>query len=148
MMIVLVNMIAHTFNTPFYTHQLNQMELYSLQVATITMYCGLFYITGQHYTYMNNDILKWFFLVFLVVPNIIFFGYWIIFMHLEFAKYVVVKSILGFRIITCRIFEVERFKERFMQATISPTKKRLYGVDEKEDIKDKVKRVKKEVKEL
>lgn len=119
-MVVIVNMFIHSFNLPFYTVSLNKMELYSLQVASMTMYCGLFYITGAHYSYMDNNILKWFFLICLVVPNVLFFVYWVVFMHLEFAKIFVEKSIIVFKIITCNIFKVDKFKDRFM-AKLPPT---------------------------
>jgi hypothetical protein len=34
---------------PFYTLTLNKMENYSLQVAALTVYIGMYYVTGTHY---------------------------------------------------------------------------------------------------
>jgi hypothetical protein len=31
------------------------MESYSLLVCGVTLYAGMFYITGRNYTYMNQD---------------------------------------------------------------------------------------------
>jgi hypothetical protein len=112
------------------------MELYSLQVASITLYCGMFYITGRNYEYMNNNVLKWFFLTFLVLPNVLFAVYWLLFLLLEILKVVHQKSRLLFRICTLGLVDYEKFKLRYplqtlnkdyanyLQKTLSPGKSR------------------------
>jgi hypothetical protein len=62
------------------------MEMYSIIVAAITLYTGLFFVTGSHYTYMDNEGVSWFFLLFLAVPNIFFFLYWGYHMKFEILK--------------------------------------------------------------
>ena len=37
---------------PYFNEELNKMETYSLIVAAATLYTGMFYVTGQHYTYL------------------------------------------------------------------------------------------------
>lgn len=62
------------------------MELYSLQVSGITLYAGMYYVTGSHYQYMNSEALAWFFLTFIVSPNIFFIIYWVFHMRIEILK--------------------------------------------------------------
>ena len=40
--------------TPYLTRTLNYMETLSLCSALLTIYVGLYYLTGKQYTYMNN----------------------------------------------------------------------------------------------
>ena len=64
---------------------------------------------------MNNNILKWFFLVFLVMPNIIFFGYWIHHMVIEFLIIIFNKSQKLFKIVTfCCCCKPEEFKRKYI----------------------------------
>ena len=55
-------------------------------VAAITVYAGMFYVTGTHYSYMNNQGVSWFFLLLLLFPNIVFFSYWVMMMRIEILK--------------------------------------------------------------
>ena len=71
---------------PFSTPTLNKMENYSLQVAAVTIYTGMYYVTGKNYNYMQNDGVSWFFLVCIVLPNLIFLIYWVISMRIEVIK--------------------------------------------------------------
>ena len=75
--ILIISMILQVIYEPFYTKTLNRMEHYSLQVSSLTMYGGMFYITGTHYSYMNNNWIRWFFMLLIIIPNIIFLLYWI-----------------------------------------------------------------------
>lgn len=50
--IIVMNMFLQIRFAPFYTSTLNKMENYSLQVAAVTIYTGMYYVTGTHYTYM------------------------------------------------------------------------------------------------
>jgi hypothetical protein len=52
--IIVINMFLQIRFSPFYTSTLNKMENYSLQVAAVTIYTGMYYVTGRHYTYMSN----------------------------------------------------------------------------------------------
>jgi len=93
---------------------LNTMEVYSLLVACITMYSGMYYITGSHYTYMNNNGLKWFFLVCLVIPNLMFFLYWLINMALEIMREGHKRGKKIFRVMTFGLVNYENFEKKYM----------------------------------
>jgi hypothetical protein len=84
--IIVLNMFLQIRFQPYYTHTLNQMENYSLQVAAVTVYTGMYYVTGRHYNYMSNQTVSWFFLVCIILPNIIFLIYWVYNMHIEVVK--------------------------------------------------------------
>jgi len=62
------------------------MEHYSLIVSAMTLYCGLFYITGEGESYMNQNFVKWLFFIAIITPNLIFFGYFIQQMRIEILK--------------------------------------------------------------
>ena len=84
--IIVINEFVQIRVNPYYTPTLNQMESYSLQIASLTLYIGMFYVTGQHYAYMEGDAVSWTFLTLLVVPNILFFGFWVLKMREELLK--------------------------------------------------------------
>ena len=77
MLIIVICLLLQINYRPYYTDILNQMEVYSLQVSAITLYAGMYYVTGEHYSYMDNNGLAWFFLVFIVTPNAVFILYWV-----------------------------------------------------------------------
>jgi hypothetical protein len=62
------------------------MENYSLQVAAVTIYTGMYYVTGKNYSYMKIDGVSWFFLVCIILPNAIFLIYWGLSMRIEVLK--------------------------------------------------------------
>jgi hypothetical protein len=37
---------------PYISIELNRLETYSLLVSTLSLYTGLFYLTGKHYKYL------------------------------------------------------------------------------------------------
>jgi len=55
-------------------------------VAAVTIYTGMFYVTGKHYTYMKIDVVSWFFLICIVLPNFVFIVYWAFSMRIEVLK--------------------------------------------------------------
>ena len=55
-------------------------------MAAVTIYTGMYYVTGKHYTYMSNQAVSWFFLVCIILPNAIFIAYWVYHMRLEVIK--------------------------------------------------------------
>lgn len=71
---------------PFTTPTLNKMESYSLQVAAVTVYTGMYYVTGRSYDYMKINGVSWFFLICIVLPNFVFLVYWILCMRIEVLK--------------------------------------------------------------
>lgn len=84
--IIVLNMFFQIHVNPFSTPTLNKMENYSLQVAAVTIYTGMFYVTGKNYSYMKIDGVSWFFLVCIVLPNLIFLVYWGLSMRIEVIK--------------------------------------------------------------
>jgi hypothetical protein len=71
---------------PFTTPTLNKMESYSLQVAAVTVYTGMYYVTGRSYDYMKINGVSWFFLICIVLPNFVFLVYWVLCMRIEVLK--------------------------------------------------------------
>lgn len=53
----------------------------------------MFYVTGEHYTYMQDDALSWFFLICIVLPNVVFIVYWVICMRLAVLKMIHKKNL-------------------------------------------------------
>ena len=87
-------------------------------MSAITLYAGMYYITGEHYAYMDNNGLAWFFLVFIVTPNVVFLLYWVYFMRVEIlkeiynqrGKHAAVSKV--FRILACT--SIEEFEKTFV----------------------------------
>jgi hypothetical protein len=86
--IIVVNMFMQTHINPFTTPTLNKMENYSLQVAAVTIYTGMYYVTGKYYSYMKINGISWFFLICIVLPNFVFLIYWALSMRIEVLKIV------------------------------------------------------------
>jgi hypothetical protein len=76
MLIIVVSIVAHLRINPYYTDVLNRMEALSLVVCVVTMYSGMFFVTGRYYTYMLNNGVRWFFFICVLLPNILFLLYW------------------------------------------------------------------------
>jgi uncharacterized membrane protein len=90
------------------------MENYSLQVAAVTLYTGMFYVTGRHYDYMNNDALNWFFLALILLPNLIFTVYWALQMRIEILKELhKFNKPTIFRLLACGSYK--RFKKEYVE---------------------------------
>ena len=81
----------------------------------MTVYTGMFYVTGSHYSYMNNQYLSWFFLACIVVPNVIFLAYWAFNMRLEVIKEVHKKNFNHwiFKSFACQ--SSEKFYDMYMR---------------------------------
>jgi hypothetical protein len=79
------------------------MENYSLLVAAVTIYTGMFYVTGAHYDYMNDQGVSWFFLVCIVLPNVVFITYWLVNMRIEILKVLYKRNLRAtmFTLIAC-----------------------------------------------
>ena len=44
--IVIISIVIHKDYRPYYKESMNKMEIFSLYVAALTMYSGIFYVTG------------------------------------------------------------------------------------------------------
>ncbi len=102
---------------PYYSKILNIMEYYSLICVAITMYAGMYYTTGQHYSYMdNNNELKWFFLLVIVLPNLIFLIFWLYHMRIDLLRVVHRKNKPRlFKIAAFGQYDYDEFFEKHMQ---------------------------------
>jgi hypothetical protein len=79
-------------------------------VIAITMYVGIFFITGQYYSFINEAWINWVFLFVLIIPNALFFIYWAYFMRLEILKILFQrKSYTLFKIFTLNLVDYEEF---------------------------------------
>lgn len=106
------------------------MENYSLQVAAVTLYSGMFYVTGRHYDYMNKNELNWFFLAMIVLPNMIFTVYWALMMRIEILKEVhKFKKPLLFRILACGSYK-KFHSDHFMKESTGETQIVVKEIDE------------------
>ncbi len=46
----------------------------------------MYYVTGKYYDYMKIDGVSWFFLICIVLPNLVFLVYWAFYMRIEVLK--------------------------------------------------------------
>ena len=72
MIILLVSLHVQNAYTPYSHPDLNKMEVRSILVSAVTIYCGLYFLTG---TLGNNTKLIFFFII--VIANAYFLLYWL-----------------------------------------------------------------------
>jgi hypothetical protein len=84
-------------------------------VAAVTIYTGMYYVTGRHYTYMSNQAVSWFFLVCIVLPNLIFIAYWLYHMRLEVLKFLYKKNVKPWLFVSIAWTGRDVFYERYMR---------------------------------
>ncbi len=85
------------------------------------MYSGMFYITGTHYSYMDDEALKWFFFMLIVIPNALFILFWLYHMRIELLKLVHARNNPAlFRIVSCYLHTYESFKKAYMNDANTP----------------------------
>ncbi|CDW73142.1 UNKNOWN [Stylonychia lemnae] len=132
LIVILISILLQVKFRPYYTSTLNTMESYSLLVSAVTLYSGMFYITGKYYKYMENDGVKWFFLICIALPNAIFLGYWTYNMGIEFLKLILQQNRPKlFRLLTCARVDITRFKRKYMKEV-----KNQFNDDEEDDQED------------
>ena len=71
-MVILAGYVAHSKIEPYTVSQLNVMEVRSIVVSAITIYSGLFFLTGD----LTNEI-KMILFVTMVITNVLFLSYWV-----------------------------------------------------------------------
>ena len=69
---------------PFNYKHLNRMESISLLVATVTIYCGLYFLTRH-----LDEPTKILFFFIMIIANLIFVGYWLKYMLLSIWEIIV-----------------------------------------------------------
>lgn len=109
---LILSMILHVKFEPYAASRLNRMEHYSLQVTSLTIYAGTFYITGGKNSYMQGDGVKWFFFFLIVVPNCAFFLHWVNQMRIEILKMALNKGKRLFKLLSCGLIDAEEFHKR------------------------------------
>ena len=60
---------------PFRKHHLNHMEMEAILTATVTIYCGMYYLTQS-----IGDIFKTILFIFIIIGNSYFLFYWLYYM--------------------------------------------------------------------
>lgn len=90
-----ISFVLHIYGLPFEDQNLNNMERRALVIATITLYIGIFYVTGIS---INHSFLiiyflgeipavaDWIFLIIILGLNVFFFISWLRALVLEFIK--------------------------------------------------------------
>jgi hypothetical protein len=73
MIVLLLSLHIQNSYQPYNHASLNQMEVRSILVANLTIYCGLYYLTGD-----LSEIAKLSFFIIIVVSNAYFLYYWIL----------------------------------------------------------------------
>lgn len=84
----------------------------------------MFFITGAHYSYMNSNFLRWFFFLFILTPNVMFFVYWLHHMRIEVLKMLYVRNARIFRILSCNMYKGDSFQERYISNQSQDNKNR------------------------
>ena len=114
--LLILFMILQVRFRPYVSQQVNNLQLSSIQVTSLTMYAGMFYVTGSHYTYMQgNGGLKWFFVFLIILPNSAFFLYWVNLLRIELLKLAIFKSKRLFAIVSCGLVDASDFEKRHIQ---------------------------------
>ena len=72
LLVLVVFLYMQSVHEPYFSPELNLMELRSIMVATVTIYCGLFYLTGD-----LSEEAKVFFFALIVISNAYFLVLWI-----------------------------------------------------------------------
>lgn len=160
--LLILFMILQVRFRPYASQRVNNLQLSSIQVTSLTMYAGMFYVTGSHYTYMQGDGgLKWFFVLLIILPNSAFFLYWANLARIEVLKLAMNKSKRLFSIVSCGLVDASDFEKLYCQTcdpdeltdgkTVPLTREQTYvvsgegskrgkiadGVDEFDDIRRK-----------
>ncbi len=116
MLTVVLSIIIQNELKPYYTVTMNRMEIFSLSVAALTMYSGMYYVTGQHYDYMDNDTIKYFILMLVATPNVTFFIYWLYHIRIEILKELFKKKYFSFiALLTLRKYNPNLFYEKYLK---------------------------------
>lgn len=108
---LILSMILHVKFEPYAAARLNRMEHYSLQVTSLTIYAGTFYVTGGDQSYMKGDGVKWFFFFLIILPNCAFFIHWMNQMRIEVLKMALQKGKRAFNLISCGLVDAEEFRK-------------------------------------
>lgn len=69
---LLISLHIQYANNPYFADELNEMEVKSILVSAITIYCGLFYLTGS-----LDDTSKFILFVVMLLANILFLMTWL-----------------------------------------------------------------------
>lgn len=114
LLLLIASMILHVRFQPYMSPRMNRMENYSLQVTSLTMYAGMFYVTGRHYDYMNTIAAKWVFMLIILVPNIVFFLHWLNEFRIEILKMALARGKQMFKLVSCGLVDPDSFERRYM----------------------------------
>ena len=79
-LVILACYLMHEAYLPYNVEQLNKMEKQSIIVSAVTIYCGLFFLTGE-----LDQFGKICLFLLMVIANIVFLTYWV---HYTFGYYI------------------------------------------------------------
>lgn len=111
---LIVSMILHVKYEPYGNPRLNRMEHYSLQVTSLTIYAGMFYVTGHEHAYMQGNSVKWFFFFLIVLPNLFFILHWLNQMRIEILKMAFMRGKRMFKLVSLGLVDPQSFEKRHM----------------------------------
>jgi len=116
LLLLILFMILQVRFRPFATMRLNNLQLSSIMVTSLTMYAGMFYVTGNHYTYMRgNGGLKWFFLMLIILTNSAFFLYCLNLLRIELLKLALSSSKRLFSVLSLGLLDPTDFEKVHMK---------------------------------
>lgn len=113
LMLIISTMILQVRFEPFSSVKINRMEHYSVQVQTLTLYVGMFFVTGSHYTYMKNIGAETFFLILIIAANFGFMLYWLNSVRIEILMLALNHSRKLFKLLSCNLINAEKFKKSY-----------------------------------
>ena len=86
MLIIALSIWINIAHRPYSTLSLNRLETLSLVTQAVTLYTGLFYLTGDIKTDQAGS--HYFFLVSMIIPNALFLIFWLYWIRIELLKIV------------------------------------------------------------
>jgi len=94
---------------------MNSLETLSLLVSISVSYCGMYYVTGAYYVYLDETSpIKWLFLCIIFVSFVGYNCYWLTFVLIELIFSISTTSEKAFRILTLDQISPEDFRRKFM----------------------------------
>ena len=89
------------------------MENYSLLLCVVTMYSGVYHTSASDFTNLNG--MQYIFIVVILIPNIIFYPYWIWCVYIEVLKILIIEEKYKyFKFFTLTLWNREKFRRRYL----------------------------------
>lgn len=109
-LVLLLSFFLQYSVNPYFSNELNTMEVRAILVADVTIYCGLFYLTDQ-----LSALGSWIFFACIVGVNALFLAYWAaIFLGYLTRLAINVVPVLG-RLLRMNTLQVDEYMEEFIK---------------------------------